>query len=201
MMSNNRGDYASASEWLSALRKDELWLSQLRQLQDASADREALRAAALRKIGQGETLTFEFWDSYRHQVEPAVMEVWEIRELTLPKLKIQTIGMLSMEWLEHQACSVRELPEKLNTNEAKELMADLVDEGMLDENWQPLKLSGTERALVAKIVCELLEINEVWQVFGQLWGEKPETLRSYLNKALEQKKSLKFQDRLKNILD
>ena len=75
-------------------------------------------------------------------------------------------------------------------------MADLVDEGMLDENWQPLKLSGTERALVAKIVCELLEINEVWQVFGQLWGEKPETLRSYLNKALEQKKSLKFQDRL-----
>ena len=199
MMSNNRGDYASASEWLSVLRKDGLWLSQLQQLQDPTADADTLRAAAMRKIGQGET--FEFWDSYQHQVEPAVMEVWEIRDLTLPKLKIQTIGMLSMEWLEQHSCRNHDVPEKLKSEEAKTLMEDLVDEGMLDENWQPLKLSGTERALVAKIVCELLEINEVWQVFGQLWGEKPETLRSYLNKALEQKKSLKFQDRLKNILD
>ena len=199
MMKNNRDNYASASEWLSALRKDGLWLSQLQQLQDPSADAGALRAAAIRKIGQGET--FEFWDSYQHQVEPAVMEVWEIRDLTLPKLKIQTIGMLSMEWLEQHSCRNHDVPEKLKSEEAKTLMEDLVDEGMLDENWQPLKLSGTERALVAKIVCELLEINEVWQVFGQLWGEKPETLRSYLNKALEQKKSLKFQDRLKNILD
>jgi len=32
-------------------------------------------------------------------------------------------------------------------------------------------------------------------------GRRPETLRSYLNKALEQKKSLEFQERLKNILD
>lgn len=199
MMKNNRDNYASASEWLSVLRKDGLWLSQLQQLQDPAADTGALRAAAMRKIGQGET--FEFWDSYQHQVEPAVMEVWEIRDLTLPKLKIQTIGMLSMEWLEQHSCRNHDVPEKLKSEEAKTLMADLVDEGMLDENWQPLKLSGTERALVAKIVCELLEINEVWQVFGQLWGEKPETLRSYLNKALEQKKSLKFQDRLKNILD
>ena len=92
------------------------------------------------------------------------------------------------------------VPEKLKTDEAEELMEDLVDAGLLSESWQPLNLSGTERALVAKAVSEHLNINEVWQVFGQLWGEKPETLRSYLNKALEQKKSLKFQDRLKNIL-
>ena len=29
----------------------------------------------------------------------------------------------------------------------------------------------------------------------------PETLRSYFNKAMEQKKSLKFQEKLKNFLD
>ena len=75
-----------------------------------------------------------------------------------------------------------------------------MDAGLLNEDWQPLDLSGTERALVAKAVSEHLNINEVWQVFGQLWGEKPETLRSYLNKALDQKKSLKFQDLLKNII-
>lgn len=94
-----------------------------------------------------------------------------------------------------------ETPEKLMTEEARELMLDLVDEGILTESWQPNGLSGTERALVAKAVCDRLEINEVWQLFGRLWGEKPDTLRAYYNKAMEQRKSLKYQDRLKNILD
>ena len=93
-----------------------------------------------------------------------------------------------------------EVHEKLKTEEAEEVMEDLVDAGLLNDDWQPLDLSGTERALVAKAVSEHLKINEVWQVFGQLWGEKPETLRSYMNKALDQKKSLKFQDLLKNII-
>ncbi len=93
------------------------------------------------------------------------------------------------------------IPTKLKTEEAKELMSSLVDEGILDENWQPIGLSGSERALVARAVCEHLGLKEVWQLFGQLWNEKPETLRSYLNKALDQKKSLEFQDKLKDILD
>ena len=107
MMSNNREDYGSASEWLSALRKDELWCSQLQQLQDPAGDGNALHSAALRKIGQGDT--FELWDSYRHQVEPVVTEVWGIAELSLIKLKIQTIGMLSIEWLEQHASDNRSL--------------------------------------------------------------------------------------------
>ena len=102
MMSSNRRDYGSASEWLKALRQDEAWLSQLHQLETATADDiDVHRDGALRRIGQGET--FEYWDIYCHQVEPVVAEVWEISELTLVKLKIQTIGMLSMEWLEQHA--------------------------------------------------------------------------------------------------
>ena len=92
-------------------------------------------------------------------------------------------------------------PAILKTEEAEELMGYLVEAGVLNSDWQPVRLSGSERALVAKAVCDRLDIKEVWQVFGQLWNEKPETLRSYLNKALEQKKSLEFQERLKNILD
>lgn len=103
MMSNNRGDYASASEWLSALRKDGLWLSQLRQLQNPSADAVVLHAAAMQKMGQGTSLTYEYWDSYEHQIEPAVAEVWEIADLSLPKLKMQAVGMLMIEWLEQHA--------------------------------------------------------------------------------------------------
>ncbi len=100
MMSNNRADYASPSEWLSALRQDALWLSQLRQLQNPSADADVLHAAAMQKIGQGTSLTYEYWDSYEHQIEPAVAEVWEIADLSLPKLKMQAVGMLMIEWLE-----------------------------------------------------------------------------------------------------
>jgi hypothetical protein len=100
MMSNNRADYSSAAEWLSTLRQDGLWLSQLQQLQNPSANRDALREAAFRKIGQ--KTVFEYWDSYQHQVEPTVTEVWEAAELSLVTLKMQTIGMLSMEWLEQQ---------------------------------------------------------------------------------------------------
>ena len=95
----------------------------------------------------------------------------------------------------------KEVPEQLKSEAAEALKEDLMDAGMLTDDWQPIDLSGTERALVAKAVSERLKINEIWQVFGQLWGEKPETLRSYLNKALDQKKSLIFQDRLKRVLD
>jgi hypothetical protein len=198
MMSSNRNDYHSATEWLSALRHDEAWLCQQRQLQQSSSDNlKGHLDAAKRRIGDG--LLFEYWEIY-HQVESAVNEVWDITDLTLAKLKIQTIGVLSMEWLEQHGGQDKEVPERLKTEEAEELMEDLVDAGMLTEDWQPEGLSGPERALVAKAVCDRLEVNEVWQLFGQLWGEKPETLRAYYNKAMEQKKSLKFQDRLKNIL-
>lgn len=92
-----------------------------------------------------------------------------------------------------------EVPAALMSDDARQLMEALVDEGILDENWQPRELSGSEKALVAKAVCERLGVNDVWKVFGQLWIEKPETLRAYFNKALEQKKSLAFQEKLKKI--
>lgn len=93
-----------------------------------------------------------------------------------------------------------QVPEPLQSEDAKEWMEELVDAGLLDGQWQPKNLSGSERGLVAKAVCELLNINDVWMVFGQLWNEKPETLRSYFNKAMNQTKSLEFQDKLKKIL-
>ena len=99
-----------------------------------------------------------------------------------------------------QKLETGEVPAVLLTDEAEALMDALVSAVLLHDNWMPNRLSGAERALVAKSVCDRLDVNEVWQVFGQLWGEKPETLRRYFNKALEQKKSLGFQDRMKEIL-
>ena len=106
MMSSNRNSYGSASEWLSVLRQDEAWLSQLQRLQaSAGSNTGTHRDDVMRLIGNGETLAY--WEIYQHKVEPVVAEVWEIAELSLPKLKIQTIGMLSMEWLEHQPETLR----------------------------------------------------------------------------------------------
>ena len=102
MMSGFRKDYGSAAEWLSALRQDNAWQCQQRHLQESSASEYCVHHDdAMRRIGDGET--FEFWEIYQHKVEPVVTEVWEIAELSLVKLKIQTIGMLSIEWLEQHA--------------------------------------------------------------------------------------------------
>lgn len=111
MMSNNRAEYDSAAEWLAALRQDDAWLYQLQRLQDSSAsDFSIHHDDAIRRIGNGET--YEFWDIYQHKVEPVVAEVWEIAELSLIKLKIQTIGMLSIEWLEQHAITMIAPSEK-----------------------------------------------------------------------------------------
>ena len=92
------------------------------------------------------------------------------------------------------------IPQQLQSEEAELLMEDLVDDGILTEDWQPNGLSGSERGLVARAVADRLDISDVWQVFGSLWGDKPETLRRYFNNALDQRKSLEFQEKLKKIL-
>lgn len=179
MMSNNRAEYGSASEWLSALKQDELWLSQLQQLEAPSADRAALRDAALRKIGQ--TLTFEFWDSYGHRVEPVVSEVWGIAELSLPKLKIQTIGMLSMEWLEKQektddrvqqgSGSQSGLTDKLASEEATRYWKRLQQKGFVDERCQLKPETTRKQAMyIAEVFAERLGIGSKWKTFERLWG-------------------------------
>ena len=94
-----------------------------------------------------------------------------------------------------------EKPKELKGEQAEALMERLVDAELLDDGWQPVGLSGAEKALVARAVGERLGIHEVWQVFGRLWNVKPESLRAFFNRALEQRKSLGFQDRLKKLFD
>ena len=92
-----------------------------------------------------------------------------------------------------------ETPAELQTEEARQLMESLVDAELLNEEWQPDGISNTEKALVAKMVADRLDINDVWQVFGKLWKMNPSSMRTYYNRAMDQRKSLEFQDRLKNI--
>lgn len=93
------------------------------------------------------------------------------------------------------------LPQQLQSPRAQQMQDRLVQAGLLDQMWQPTKLSGTQCSLLAKAICDRLGINDVWQIFGFLWKKKPESLRRSFYKALEQKKSIAFQDKLKTIID
>lgn len=89
------------------------------------------------------------------------------------------------------------LPAELRTAQALALHEKLMGEGLMDEDWQPVGLSNAQRGLVASYLSDKLGITNQWKVFASLWGMKTENLRSAYNKALEQNKSLTFQDRLK----
>ena len=93
------------------------------------------------------------------------------------------------------------VPQCMQTDQAQSLMQSLADAGLLDDGWQPIDLSGSERALLARSVSDRLQINDCWQVFGLLWQSNPSTLRSAYNKAMEQKKTYHFLEKLQKILD
>jgi hypothetical protein len=170
MMSGNRRDYASASEWLSALRQDEAWLSQQQRLQTSAAtDVSIHRDDAIRRIGHGET--FEFWEIYGHQVEPVISEVWEIAELSLPKLKIQAIGMLSMEWIEREQKGVidnrKEIVVKLkpifynDEAEANSFLSDI-------QHMKGKQITERVNQLVrARQISEISRKRELWSVLHE----------------------------------
>ena len=168
MMSNNRRDYNSASEWLSTLRKDELWLSQLQRLQaPADSSISVSRDEIMGQIGQGDT--FCLWNIYQHKVEPVVTEVWGIAELSLIKLKIQAIAMLSMEWLERQELTAKKT--KLETDEAVKYWQRLQKAGFVDEHYRLAPTTTRKQAMyIAELFAEKLGIKSKWKTFEQLWG-------------------------------
>ena len=94
-----------------------------------------------------------------------------------------------------------EAEDVLKTEPARQILDKLMKAGMLTEDWQPVNLTKPEHALLAKIISDRLEISDVWQVFGALWHVRTETLRTYFNRALDQRRSLDFQEKVKNILD
>ena len=120
MIINDRSYYRSSDDWLKALKGDEIWLCQLDKLQNSTPDDVGtLRSIAYEKLGRG--VTYGFWDSYNHRVDLVVREVWDIAELSMPKLKNQTIGMLSLVWLEqHVGAGLAKVTRKIVAKEKTE---------------------------------------------------------------------------------
>jgi hypothetical protein len=70
--------------------------------------------------------------------------------------------------------------------------------GLVDADGMPT-VSRPEAALMADKLAQLLGIANKWKYFEQLWHRN--NMRNDYNTALNQVKSLEFQDRLKKILD
>ena len=92
------------------------------------------------------------------------------------------------------------LTDEFKTPKAKQIMQKLVEAGWLNPDWQPMGLSIAERGYLAGEIADRLEIDAKWKVMGQMWNANPETLRQANIKASNQKKTLKFIEKIKKIL-
>lgn len=90
-----------------------------------------------------------------------------------------------------------------NKIEVPKVLADseqwqkVIQAGLVDADGQPA-VSRPEAALIADMLAEALGIANKWKFFEQLWHRN--NMRGDYNTALDQRKSLQFQDRLRNIL-
>ena len=93
--------------------------------------------------------------------------------------------------LQHQQSDV---PEVLAESE---LWLKLQQAELVDADGQPT-VSRTEAAMIADMLAERLGIANKWKFFEQLWHRN--NMRGDYNTALNQRKTLKFQEQLKIIL-
>jgi hypothetical protein len=96
-------------------------------------------------------------------------------------------------------------PDEEPTEEPVEMPAELAESdlwkkvqeaGLVDAEGQPT-VSRTEAALMANELAERLDIAHKWKLFEALWHRK--NMRGDYNTALEQRKSLLFQEELKKL--
>lgn len=88
----------------------------------------------------------------------------------------------------------RVIPEVLANSE---LWHKVQQAGLVNADGLPT-VSRPEAALLADMLAERLGITNKWKFFERLWHRN--NMRGDYNTALDQRKSLEFQERLKNIL-
>lgn len=191
MIRYNRSFYASASEWLEAIKQDRAWLSQLQQLQTATpAELKEQHQMACKKIEESEA--YDYWHFYKKQVnkvELVVEELWEAGNISLPGQRPLIIWMLTIEWLENHKNNNKDvLTGKLSSEEAKKYWSLLQKAVFVDANCQLMSETTRQQAMyIAEVFAEKLGIKSKWKPFENLWGIK--NLAQEKNKFMETGKS------------
>lgn len=98
---------------------------------------------------------------------------------------------------EQNSCRNAEMPEELKTDKAQKIMHNLMDIGVVTEDFMPLGISTSEAAVLAYQIGIELEIKNIWSVFGNYWGPNPNSMRTACNRGMDQKKTAAFLDKVK----
>lgn len=97
---------------------------------------------------------------------------------------------------EQHSCRNAEMPEELKTEKAQKIMQNLMDIGVVTEDFMPLGISTSEAAVLAYQIGIELEIKNIWSVFGNYWGPNPNSMRAACNRGMEQKKTTAFLEKV-----
>ena len=98
---------------------------------------------------------------------------------------------------EQTSCRNAEMPDELKTEKAQKIMHNLMDIGVVTEDFMPLGISTSEAAVLAYQIGIELEIKNIWSVFGNYWGPNPNSMRTACNRGMDQKKTAAFLDKVK----
>ena len=97
---------------------------------------------------------------------------------------------------EKNSCRNAEMPEELKTEKAQMIKNNLIEIGVVTEDFMPLGLSSSEAAVLANQIGTELEIKNIWSVFGNYWGPNPNSMRAACNRGMEQKKTGAFLEKV-----
>ena len=89
-----------------------------------------------------------------------------------------------------------EMPEELKTEKAQKIMQNLMDIGVVTEDFMPSGISTSEAAVLAYQIGIELEIKNIWSVFGNYWGPNPNSMRAACNRGMDQKKTMPFLEKV-----
>lgn len=89
-----------------------------------------------------------------------------------------------------------EMPEELKTEKAQKIMQNLMDIGVVTEDFMPSGISTSEAAVLAYQIGIELEIKNIWSVFGNYWGPNPNSMRAAYNRGMDQKKTIPFLEKV-----
>lgn len=93
------------------------------------------------------------------------------------------------------------VPDVFTTAASMALLQKLIDHHFIDATFQPIGLSWAERSILVDELAARLNIIDKWQTFGTLWHVKPQVLRSAYNRAMDQKKTSLFFDRIRDAME
>ena len=137
----------------------------------------------------GREKAIELYENYDHTM--GVFPGWEATRIKLEDILLNHEKSLKASNIQG------ELPPQLCTEKAMALWQKAQQAGIVDDCYQPVNLSRTEAALLAYEMATRLGISNKWKIFESLWCRN--NMRIDYNNAMNQQKTQKFLDRLKNI--